>query len=484
MRPKELYNKYRDYTIPYILTCNLDSEKWRVIMAKIKSGFICQECGYENAKWMGKCPDCGNWNSFVEEVKTKDIKHSRAVATTGSSKPQKITDIKSGEKDRLDTNINELNRVLGGGLVKGSITLISGDPGIGKSTLLLQTASNIADKYGKVLYVSGEESEQQIKMRGDRLKANKDNLYVVSETNIDTIEVHIANVEPSFVIIDSIQTLYKSNISSAPGSVSQVRECSNDLMRLAKGKQIPFFIVAHVTKQGELAGPKVLEHMVDTVLHFEGERTQEFRILRTIKNRFGTTSEIGVFEMRGEGLLEVENPSKVFLQDSEYAHEGSVVVGIVEGTRPVLVEMQSLASQSNVPMPRRTAVGVDKSRLNLVLAVLEKKFKIPFYDRDVYVNVVGGLNLDGTYGDLGLAISMISSHKNKPVKLEKAIIVGEIGLTGEVRPVAHCEKIVNEAKKLGFENIIIPKKNLEKIKINDINIIGVSNLRECLTKVF
>lgn len=453
-------------------------------MAKIKSRFVCQECGYETPKWMGKCPDCCNWNSFIEEVKTKDIKHARAVATTGSSKPEKITNIKSSEKERLDTNINELNRVLGGGLVKGSITLISGDPGIGKSTLLLQTASNIADKYGKVLYVSGEESEQQIKMRGDRLKANQENLYVVAETNIDTIEVHITNVEPSFVIIDSVQTLYKSNISSAPGSVSQVRECSNDLMRLAKGRQIPFFIVAHVTKQGELAGPRVLEHMVDTVLHFEGERTQEFRILRTIKNRFGTTSEIGVFEMRGEGLLEVENPSKVFLQDSEYAHEGSVVVGIVEGTRPVLVEMQSLVSQSNVPMPRRTAVGVDKSRLNLVLAVLEKKFRIPFYDRDVYVNVVGGLNLDGTYGDLGLAISMISSHKNKSVKLEKAIIVGEIGLTGEVRPVTHCEKIVNEAKKLGFENIIIPKKNLEKIKINDINIIGVSNLRECLTKVF
>ncbi len=453
-------------------------------MAKINSRFICQECGYETPKWMGKCPDCGNWNSFIEEVKTKDIKHSRAVTTAGSSRPEKITNIKSGEKERLDTNINELNRVLGGGLVKGSLTLISGDPGIGKSTLLLQTASNIADKYGKVLYVSGEESEQQIKMRGDRLKANQDNLYVVSETNIETIEVHITNVEPSFVIIDSIQTLYNSNISSAPGSVSQVRECSNDLMRLAKGKHIPFFIVAHVTKQGDLAGPRVLEHMVDTVLHFEGERTQEFRILRTIKNRFGTTSEIGVFEMRGEGLMEVENPSKVFLQDSEYTHEGSVVVGIVEGTRPVLVEMQSLVSQSNVPMPRRTAVGVDKSRLNIVLAVLEKKFRIPFYDRDVYVNVVGGLNLDGTYGDLGLAISMISSHKNKPVKLEKAIMVGEIGLTGEVRPVTHCEKIVNEAKKLGFEYIIIPKKNLEKIKINDINIIGVSNLRECLTKVF
>lgn len=453
-------------------------------MAKIKNVFVCQECGYETPKWLGKCPDCGNWNSFVEEAKTKDIKHARSVTTMGGSKPEKISNIKSSEKERLNTKIKELNRVLGGGLVKGSITLISGDPGIGKSTLLLQTASNIAKLHGTVLYVSGEESEQQIKMRGDRLEANDDNLYVVSETNIDTIETHVSNLEPSFVIIDSIQTLYKSNIASAPGSVSQVRECSNDLMRMAKGKQIPFFIVAHVTKQGELAGPRVLEHMVDTVLHFEGERTQEFRILRTIKNRFGTTSEIGVFEMREEGLIEVDNPSKVFLQDSDNIHDGSVVVGIVEGTRPVLVEMQALVSKSNAPMPRRTAVGVDKSRLNLVLAVLEKKFRVPFYDRDVYVNVVGGLNLDGTYGDLGLAIALISSHNNKAVKMGKTIIVGEIGLTGEVRPVTHCEKVVNEAKKLGFENIIIPRKNLEKIKVEGINIIGVSSLRDCLTKVF
>lgn len=453
-------------------------------MAKVKNIFVCQECGYETPKWLGKCPDCGNWNSFMEEIKNKEVKHKRSVTTTGGSKPEKITDIQSSEKERLNTGINELNRVLGGGLVKGSLTLISGDPGIGKSTLLLQTASNIAIKHGKVLYISGEESEQQIKMRGDRLGANVEDLYVVSETNIDSIEVHVSNLEPSFVIIDSIQTLYKSNIASAPGSVSQVRECSNDLMRMAKGKQIPFFIVAHVTKQGELAGPRVLEHMVDTVLHFEGERTQEFRILRTIKNRFGTTSEIGVFEMREEGLLEVDNPSKVFLQDADYAHEGSVVVGVVEGTRPVLVEMQALVSQTNVPMPRRTAVGVDKSRLNLVLAVLEKKFKVPFYDRDVYVNVVGGLSLDGTYGDLGLALALISSHKSKIVSTGKTIIVGEIGLTGEVRPITHCEKVVNEAKKLGFENVIIPKKNSEKIKTKGINVIGVSNLRECLGKVF
>lgn len=453
-------------------------------MAKSKTIYVCQECGYESPKWMGKCPECNNWNSFMEEIKADKEKFKRAVTITGSSKPQSIVNIKSSEKERYNTGINELNRVLGGGLVKGSLTLISGDPGIGKSTLLLQTASNIAEKYGKVLYVSGEESEEQIKMRGDRLKAVSENLYIVSETNIETIEVHINNINPNFVIIDSIQTLYKSSISSAPGSVSQVRECSNDIMRMGKTKNIPFFIVAHVTKQGELAGPRVLEHMVDTVLYFEGERTQEYRILRTIKNRFGTTSEIGVFEMRASGLSEIDNPSKVFLEETDFLQEGSAVIGLVEGTRPLLVELQGLVSQTNIAMPRRTAIGVDKSRLNLILAVLEKKMRIPFYNADVYVNVVGGLNLEGTYGDLGLAIALISSIKSKPINLEKTLIVGEVGLTGEVRPVSYCEKLVNEGRKLGFKNIIVPAKNIEKIDMEDINLIGVSSLRECVNKLF
>ncbi|MEG2353911.1 MAG: DNA repair protein RadA [Clostridium sp.] len=453
-------------------------------MAKSKTIFVCQNCGNESPKWMGKCSSCDNWNTMVEEQKINITAAHRAVTITNNNKPQSIVDIKSSAHERYDTNITELNRVLGGGLVKGSLTLISGDPGIGKSTLLLQAAGSVAAKYGKVLYISGEESEEQIKMRADRLEIVNPNLYIVSETNIELIETHVNNIKPMFVIVDSIQTLFKSDISSAPGSVSQVRECANDIMRLGKTKGIPFFIVAHVTKQGELAGPRVLEHMVDTVLHFEGERNQEFRILRTIKNRFGTTSEIGVFEMRGEGLIEVLNPSSMFLEETNFMQEGSAVIGIVEGSRPVLVEIQALVSETKAIMPRRTAVGVDNARLNLILAVLEKKLKIPFYNCDVYVNVVGGLNLDGTYGDLGMALALISSIKGEPIKLEKTLVVGEVGLTGEIRPVAFCEKIVNEGSKLGFKNFVIPLKNKEKIGIKDSGIIGISSLKECFSKVF
>lgn len=453
-------------------------------MAKSKSIFVCQNCGNESPKWMGKCPGCGNWNTMVEEQKMVNTQPQRAVTITNGNKPQSITEIKSSAYERYDTNIAELNRVLGGGLVKGSLTLISGDPGIGKSTLLLQAAGAIANKYGKVLYVSGEESEEQIKMRADRLEISHSNLYIVAETNIDLIEAHVNDIQPIFVIVDSIQTLFKGNISSAPGSVSQVRECSNEIMRIGKTRGIPFFIVAHVTKQGELAGPRVLEHMVDTVLHFEGERTQEFRILRTIKNRFGTTSEIGVFEMRGIGLKEVLNPSSMFLEETNFTQEGSAVIGIVEGSRPVLVEIQALVSETKAIMPRRTAVGVDVARLNLILAVLEKKLKIPFYNCDVYVNVVGGLNLDGTYGDLGMALALISSIKGEPIKLEKTLVVGEVGLTGEIRPVSFCEKIVNEGSKLGFKNFIVPLKNKDKMDMKGSNIVGMSSLKECFSKVF
>lgn len=452
-------------------------------MPKIKTKFICSECGYETLKWLGKCPECGKWNTILEEKIQKESSRGRGISANRST-PQSIVNIKSGEYERYNTNIKELNRVLGGGLVKGSLVLISGDPGIGKSTLLLQTAGNISSKYGKVLYVSGEESEEQIKMRADRLGINSENLYVLSETNIESIEFQIEQINPIFVIIDSIQTLFKESLSSAPGSVSQVRECSNDLMRIGKSKAIPFFIVAHVTKQGELAGPRVLEHMVDTVLHFEGERTQEFRILRTIKNRFGTTSEIGVFEMRGEGLKEILNPSKVFLEDTSYSKEGSSVIGIIEGSRPVLVEMQALVSETKAIMPRRTAVGVDTARLNLILAVLEKKLKVPFYNADVYVNVVGGLSIEGTYGDLGIALSLLSSIKDKPISLEKALIIGEVGLTGEIRPVSYCEKLVNEGIKLGFVNFVIPEKNKINIEGQKTNIIYVNSLRECIRKVF
>lgn len=451
-------------------------------MAKLKNVFVCTECGYESPKWLGKCPGCGGWNTFSEE--TKGSEPIRTSVISSGSAPRSILNIKSGEHERIDTGIIELNRVLGGGLVKGSLTLISGAPGIGKSTLLLQSACSIAAKYGRVLYVSGEESEEQIKMRADRLSAVSPELYIVSETNVEIIERHIEDVKPMFVIIDSIQTLYKPDISSAPGSVSQVRECSNDIMRIGKSKDIPFFIVAHITKQGELAGPRVLEHMVDTVLSFEGERTEEFRILRTMKNRFGTTSEIGVFEMREEGLSQVFNPSEVFLEETGFQKEGSVVIGVMEGTRPILVEIQALVSETKAPFPRRTSVGVDMSRLNLILAVLEKKLRIPFYNCDVYINVVGGLNVTGTSGDLGLALALVSSIKGTPVVLPKLLIAGEVGLTGEVRPVSYCDKISNEGSKMGFKSMILPARNKCKIQVQDLNIIGVSSLKEAINKTF
>lgn len=451
-------------------------------MAKNKTFFSCQQCGYESPKWLGKCPSCGAWNSMVEEEKT--VEFQRAITISTGNKPQSVTQIKSGEYERYNTGISELNRVLGGGLVRGSLTLISGDPGIGKSTLLLQTANNIAKEFGKVLYVSGEESEEQIKMRADRLGAEEDELYILSETNIDSIEKHIDELEPIFVVIDSIQTLFKTNITSAPGSVSQVRECSNELMRIGKTRNIPLFIVAHVTKQGELAGPRVLEHMVDTVLSFEGERTEDFRILRTVKNRFGTTSEIGVFEMRQEGLMQIMDPSRVFLEETSVNEEGSVVIGIMEGTRPILVEIQALVSETKAPMPRRTAVGIDYSRLSLILAVLEKKLRIPFYNCDVYVNVVGGLNIDGTFADLGLALALVSSIKGKKFNMSKMLVAGEVGLTSEVRPISFLDRILNEGAKMGFENAIVPMRNLHKLSVKDINIIGVSSLWEAINKVF
>lgn len=453
-------------------------------MAKIKSVFTCQQCAYEAPRWLGKCPSCNEWNSFVEEIKDQNPISKSSNKIILQNMPRNIGEIKSGEKERLETDLKELDRVLGGGLVRGSLTLISGDPGIGKSTLLLQTANNIASKYGKVLYVSGEESEEQIKIRGDRLGVKTNSLYIVSETNLDIIEAYIDELKPIFVIIDSIQTVYKEGVTSAPGSVSQVRECSNQLMRIGKGNNIPLFIVAHVTKQGELAGPRVLEHMVDTVLHFQGERTEEFRILRTMKNRFGTTSEIGVFEMRQEGLIEIYDPSKIFLQDTSYNQEGSVVIGIMEGSRPILVEVQALVTQTNSPIPRRTAVGIDNQRLSLILAVLEKKLKIPFYNHDVYVNVVGGLNLEGTTADLGLAIALISSIKNKNLKLDKVIIIGEVGLTGEIRSVNAYERLAKEAEKMGFEYILLPARNKEKLKGRKINVVGVNNLKEAISKIF
>ncbi len=455
-------------------------------MAKAKSVFFCQNCGAESSKWMGRCPQCGEWNTLVEEI-IKETKHSRTPSRgvgNQTTKPTALPDIEISSIARVSTTFGEIDRVLGGGIVPGALMLLGGDPGIGKSTLLLQVSQKVADTVGTVLYASGEESQLQLKLRAERLHINSERLQVIADTDLDHILEQADAMTPSLLVIDSIQTMYTGDIDAAPGSVSQVRECTSRLLRFCKERNIPTVIIGHVTKEGSLAGPRMLEHMVDTVLYFEGERTEEFRILRTIKNRFGTTSEIGVFEMRGEGLVEIYDPSKMFLEDTNFNQEGSVVIGIMEGTRPILVEIQALVTQTNAPMPRRTGVGIDNQRLSLILAVLEKKLRIPFYNQDVYVNVVGGLNIDGTTADLGLALALLSSVKNKGISLPKVAIIGEVGLTGEIRPINSIDRLVNEAEKMGFEYAIIPFRNKDRISNESIKVIGVSNLREAIGKVF
>lgn len=451
---------------------------------KQKTVYVCQSCGYESPKWMGQCV-CGSWNTMVEEILVDKDKYKKSPTITNSSKPQPINKIQSGVYQRIDTHITELNRVLGGGLVKGSLTLISGEPGIGKSTLLLQVAKMIATNHGRVLYISGEESEEQIKMRAERLNALAESLLVVSETNMDIIEGYISELSPTFIIVDSIQTLYKPELSSAPGSVTQVRECANNLMRIGKSNHIPIFIVAHVNKTGELAGPKILEHLVDTVVHFDGERNQEFRVLRGLKNRFGTTSELGVFEMKEEGLIEVQNPSEIFLEGLTKSTEGAMVIVSLEGTRPILVEIQALVAQSNLGFPRRTSVGVDLNRLHLILAVLEKKAGILLSNQDIYVNVVGGLKPEGTSLDLGLALAIYSSMRGLPIPTTDTIAIGELGLTGELRPVLNTEKMVREAAKMGFKNCILPDRSLKKIRApKSIKLVGAATIREAIDILF
>lgn len=451
---------------------------------KGKTVFVCQECGYESTQWMGKCI-CGAWNSFVEErvlpEETEDVRR-RSSSPSGNAKAKRLSEVGSGEYERIDTGIDELNRVLGGGLVKGSLVLISGEPGIGKSTIIMQTAANIAAQGKTVLYVSGEESEEQIKMRADRIcRVLPSSLYVVSETNMENVEKVCENVKPDFLIIDSIQTAYSSTLDSAPGSVSQVRVCGNQLMKLGKTNGIPIFIVAHVTKNGELAGPKTVEHLVDCVLNFSGERDREFRILRSYKNRFGTTSEIGAFRMEEKGLIEVKDISATFLENSETQTEGSIASAIYEGSRPMMFEIQSLVSPANVGFARRTSVGIDNTRLNMILAVLEKIVGLPLINQDVYVNVVGGMRPEGTGTDIAVALAIYSSYKSVACK-KRTLAVGEIGLTGDLRSVQNIEKIAAEAARLGYEQIIMPKKNAEKIgsPAAGCRIIGVKNVREAL----
>lgn len=430
-------------------------------MPKAKSAtvFFCSSCGYESSKWMGQCPGCKEWNTFTEErVVTKagtKSSNSRLVVNGVNNTPKLLSEIDTGAEDRILTNIGELDRVLGGGLVPGSLVLVGGDPGIGKSTLLLQVCKELSQSGHDVLYVSGEESLRQIKMRAERVGKSFDKLSVFSETNLSEIEAVITNKKPEIVVIDSIQTMFSEDISSAPGSVSQVRETTNVLMQLAKGLNIAIFIVGHVTKEGTVAGPRVLEHMVDTVLYFEGDRFASYRVLRGVKNRFGSTNEIGVFEMRSEGLVEVLNPSEYMLSGRPKDAKGSVVICAMEGTRPILLEIQALVCQTSFGIPRRQATGTDYNRVNLLMAVLEKKMGMHLSDCDAYVNVAGGMKITEPGADLGIVMAIVSSFKNQPID-EGTLVFGEIGLSGEVRSVPNAEQRIIEAEKLGFKRVILP----------------------------
>ncbi|MDQ0352392.1 DNA repair protein RadA/Sms [Alkalibacillus filiformis] len=451
-------------------------------MAKAKVIFFCQECGYESPKWMGKCPACHQWNTLVEEkVSKKSERHE--VGSNQSKKrkkPQSLKEVSSKEESRLTTNMEELNRVLGGGIVPGSLVLIGGDPGIGKSTLLLQLSSQVANLNMNVLYISGEESEKQTKLRADRLDVSENDLFIMAETNIEYVIDAIDEMNPSFVVIDSIQTVYHDAVTSAPGSVSQVRECTSALMKLAKSKGIPIFIVGHVTKEGAIAGPRLLEHMVDTVLYFEGERHHTFRILRSVKNRFGSTHEMGIFEMKEEGLVEVNNPSEIFLEERSQGVAGSTVVASLEGTRPMLVEIQALISPTQFGHSRRMATGLDHNRVPLLMAVLEKRAGLLLQNQDAYVKVAGGVKLDEPAIDLGVAISVASSFRDHPTRPDD-VFIGEVGLTGEVRRVARIEQRVQEAAKLGFKRIILPRKNLGSFTAPDgVELVGVDSVHEAL----
>ena len=454
-------------------------------MAKGKTQFVCQSCGYRSPKWLGKCPDCATWNSLVEEqvVEMPEAKR-QGWGLSADYPPKPITEIEAEESGRLNTRIEEFDRVLGGGIVAGSIILIGGDPGIGKSTLLLQVSDRLSRGELKVLYVSGEESPRQTRIRGERLGIHAANLLVLSETSLDKILNELQKLKPSVLVIDSIQAVFTSELQSAPGSISQVRESSARLMQLAKGTGIPIFLIGHVTKEGSIAGPRVVEHMVDTVLYFEGGANHPYRILRAVKNRFGPTNEIGVFEMKESGLEEVLSPSEIFLSERPENVSGSVVVPSMEGTRPILVEIQALVTSSSLAIPRRTAIGVDYNRLALLVAVLEKKMGLKLYNQDIFLNVAGGIKVDEPAMDLGITISVASSFLDKPVH-PKIVVFGEVGLTGEVRGISQAEVRVREAVRLGFEQCVLPKTNRERIKKGDsIQLRGVESLREVVKLLF
>ncbi len=455
-------------------------------MAKKKSKFVCNECGYETAKWMGRCPGCGQWNTMVEEVEVVAkgprgaFKHSEIV----SAKATPIISVETQEEQRVPTELTEFNRVLGGGIVPGSLILIGGDPGIGKSTLLLQVSALLSNKNHRVLYVSGEESIRQTKLRAERLGVQSPELYIYAETNLEMISETIEQTQPKFVIIDSIQTVHHPEVTSAPGSVSQVRECTGELMRIAKTKNIAIFLVGHVTKEGQIAGPRILEHMVDTVLYFEGERHHNHRILRSQKNRFGSTNEIAIFEMVHGGLKEVLNPSEMFLEERSQGAPGSTIVASMEGTRPILVEIQALVSPSSFNYPKRMATGLDQNRVSLLMTVLEKRMGFMLQAQDAFIKVAGGVKLDEPAIDLAVLVSIVSSFKDLSANPTDCF-AGEVGLTGEVRRVTRIEQRVNEAAKLGFKRIFIPTSNIGGWDFPaGIEVIGVERVDQALKQAF
>jgi DNA repair protein RadA/Sms len=450
-----------------------------------KTVFCCQACGYQTPKWMGKCPDCGEWQTFVEEMKAvKPYQGAMRSLSFPQTQPVPIDSIKLEQEDRLLTGISEFDRVLGGGLVSGTLVLIGGDPGIGKSTLMLQALNGLAGARRKVLYVSGEESIQQIRIRSQRLTASGSDLLVVSENDLDSILLMADSVQPDVMVIDSIQTMFSPDLTSAPGSVTQVRESTMRLMLLAKKTGTPIFLVGHVTKDGAIAGPRLLEHMVDTVLYFEGDRNHVFRILRAVKNRFGSTNEIGVFEMNENGLNEVSNPSAVFLAERPENTPGSVVTASMEGTRPILVELQALASSTSFGNPRRTILGIDHNRVALLVAVMEKKLGMHLMGHDIFINVAGGVKIDEPAVDMGIVTAVASSFLDRSIQ-KGTIIFGEVGLTGEVRAIGHVEIRIAEAKKMGFTRCLVPKSNLKRMtKIKDIEIIGVKTISQAMEELF
>ena len=455
-------------------------------MSKARTRFVCQNCGYISPKWLGRCPECNEWNTLVEEIIVPEDKTLEQISLM---KPPSIAfeidKVEAREEERIKTGINELDRVLGGGIVPGSVVLIAGDPGVGKSTLMTQIVPGLKNK--KVLYVTGEESIRQLKLRAERLKFPKSfspkNFLVLAETNLNLILNVVEETNPDVVVIDSIQTMYRPELESAPGTVSQVRECASLLMQIAKSTGKSVFLVGHVTKDGLIAGPKVLEHMVDTVLQFEGERHQAYRILRAVKNRFGSTNEIGIFEMTSEGLKEIKNPSEVFLSERNYGASGSTIISCIEGTRPLLVEVQALVTPATYGTPQRTSIGFDYHKLSVLLAVLEKRIGVRLGGYDVFVKIVGGIKIDEPAIDLGVLSAVVSSYKDIPAD-SQTVVIGEVGLSGEVRSVTQVEKRIQEAGKLGFKKVIVPKSNMRGLKVDvDVEIVGVKKVTQALEEL-